>query len=166
MQPYDDWRQYLQPTSDVLAKSCADSAYDQADRAHANRATDMGLIAIASLFSAAGLGLTTSSNFVSDTHNGGQPSDIKQWAAGAGAVSVGVGAALFGLRTALNLGELSTAQIAAASSQLTLAQQIHGADPKAIPGPAERYAQCMELSSKASSAYPGASSTPPVLTTK
>ena len=152
MQPYEDLRPQVE--RDAPAKSCLDSAYDQAERAHSNRATDIGLIAVAALFSAGGLGLSTSSNFISDTHNGGQPSDTRQLTAGMGAVSVGVGAALLGLRTALNLGELSTAQIAAATTQASLAEQITHESSQETRR--DLFGKCMALSSKPSSAYPGA----------
>jgi hypothetical protein len=135
-------------------RSCLAAAYDEADRARSNRQLDMGMIAGAAAFSVAGLGLTTASTFISDTHANGQSNDTRKWIAGSGAISVGIGAAILGLRTALNLGELSSFQTSAAATQASLAIQIaHEEDRKKADA---LYADCAQLMTKPNSAYPGA----------
>lgn len=132
------------------ARSCLRAAIDQNDRSHSNRATDMSLIEIAAFFGAAGVGLTTGSTFVTDSDN-----EKRQWIAGSGAISIGIGGALLGLRTALNLGELSSSQTSAAAAQASLAMRI--TNPALTPEDREAlYAECTSLSTRANSAYPGA----------
>jgi hypothetical protein len=146
--PYDLDRQTKQEVD-----ACLLSAADQAERAYADRQWDMGLITVAAGFSAAGLALTTASTFISPTHADGTANDTRAWTAGSGAVSVGVGAAFFALRTALNLGELASSQTVAAASQGGLAMQMlteKNQEKRDI-----LYAQCAQLSNKPNGAYPG-----------
>ena len=60
----------------------------------------MALIAVAATFGTLGVGATTSSTFVNDG-----PDHRRQWKAGGGAVSIGVGGALWGCARRWNLGE-------------------------------------------------------------
>lgn len=140
------------------AKSCIESAKQEASNAQTDRALDIFLIVAASAFSAAGTGLTTSSTFVSDTHNGGQPSDTRQDLAAAGAVSLGVGLAFLGLRTALNLGEISNARISASAAQAGLAGQIYTAGDAGVRD--TLFAQCTNNNTLPNSSWPGASVSP------
>jgi hypothetical protein len=146
------------PYAQAEIRSCLAAARDLADRARANRQLDMGMIAGAAAFSVAGLGLTTASTFVSDTHANGTSNDTRKWIAGGGAISVGIGAAILGLRTALNLGELSSFQTSSAAAQAGMAMKIANSDDRT-----ERdalYGDCAQLMTKPNSAYPGAPPAP------
>jgi D-cysteine desulfhydrase len=79
--------------------------------------------------------------------------------AAGGAVSVGIGAAILGLRTALNLGELSSFQTSAAATQASLAVQMaHATDDQKKAD--TLCAECAQLMTKPNSAYPGAAPSP------
>lgn len=163
-EPYQKLRQTIENNPNLLtnglaraeAESCLASAYDQSERAQVNRQYDMGMIASASAFGAAGVGLTAASTFVTTTQG-----NKRQWLAGAGMISVGLSAAILGLRTALNLGELSSSQSSAAATQAALSAQIsHTVDNQKRDS---MYADCIHLSSKPNASYPGshADPTPP-----
>ena len=109
-----------------LAYECLNEANDEARDARASRGWDMGLIILASVFGLVGTANSVASGLISDTHNGGEPSDLKQWTAGIGAVNIAIGGALFALRTALNLSKVATVQTNTATSQAALGARILG----------------------------------------
>jgi hypothetical protein len=153
----------LDPTTKAEAVTCLDAAQNESGKAETNRVMDMALIVFGSIFVGGGAATTTASTFISDTHNGGQPIDTRQWVAGAGAVMVGIGAALFAIRTGLSLGEISSAETTAAATQAATAMQIVDSDGDA--GARDTlYAQCAQQTAKITTAYP-ASSVNPVIPT-
>lgn len=143
----------LREDTRAQVRSCLDAANDVATRAGDNRKLDLAFIYMASIVGSIGLGMTTASTFVSETHDGGRPTDLKQDMAAVGAISVGVSAGLLALRTALNLGELAGAQVSSASQQASLIPQI--VDQDADPTKREAlYAKCVGFVNDPNTAYP------------
>jgi hypothetical protein len=141
------------------AKACLASADNESSKATTNRVIDMTLIVLGSVFAGGGAATTTASSFISDTHNGGQPSDTKQWAAGTGAVATGIGAGFLALRTALDLGVVSSAETSASATQAGLAMQILDSDDAGTTRDG-LYGQCTHQTAAIVGAYPASTAVP------